>query len=56
MLDCDGYPKAFIEIKNFRLEFEKSDLIDNNNLTAKVSFKIKNSASYVMLVFGHSCI
>tara|TARA_B110000483_G_scaffold221306_1_gene277140 strand:+ start:53 stop:736 length:684 start_codon:yes stop_codon:yes gene_type:complete len=41
MLDCDGYPKAFIEIKNFRLEFEKSDLIDNNNLTAKVSFKIK---------------
>ncbi|MDA9811368.1 methionyl-tRNA formyltransferase [Flavobacteriaceae bacterium] len=41
MLDCDGYPKAFIETRNFRLEFEKSELIDENNLTAKVNFKRK---------------
>ena len=41
MLDCEGYPKAFIEIQNFRLEFEKSDLSDDSNLTAKVCFKKK---------------
>ena len=41
MLDCEGYPKAFLEFENFRLEFEKSKIIDKNNLTATVNFKQK---------------
>jgi len=39
MLDCEGYPKAFIEFGKFKLEFEKADLIDEENLVAKVNFK-----------------
>ena len=39
MLDCEGYPKAFLEFENFILEFEKSKIIDKNNLTATVNFK-----------------
>ena len=40
MLDCEGYPKAFIELENFKLEFEQSKIIDKNNLTATVNFKL----------------
>lgn len=40
MLDCEGYPKAFIELENFKLEFEQCKIIDKNNLTAKVNFKL----------------
>ena len=40
MLDCDGYPKAFLEFENFRLEFDESKIIDKNNLTATVNFKL----------------
>ena len=40
MLDCEYYPKAFIEFENFRLEFEQSKIIDKNNLTATVNFKL----------------
>ena len=40
MLDCEGYPKAFLEFENFRLEFEQSKIIDKNNLTATVYFKL----------------
>ena len=42
MLDCEGYPKAFIELENFKLEFEQSKIIDKNNLTATVNFKLVN--------------
>ncbi|MGM8366488.1 methionyl-tRNA formyltransferase [Virgibacillus sp. W0181] len=30
MLDADGYPKAFIETRNFRLEFERASLKDDS--------------------------
>lgn len=40
MLDCEDYPKAFIEFENFILEFEQSKIIDKNNLTATVNFKL----------------
>ena len=28
MLDCDGYPKAFLEFKNFKIEFENAQIND----------------------------
>lgn len=37
MLDAPGYPKAFLEIKDYRLEFENSGYADGR-LSAKVSF------------------
>jgi methionyl-tRNA formyltransferase len=37
MLDAPSYPKAFLEINGYRLEFESSDYI-NGKLNAKVSF------------------
>ena len=37
MLDAPGYPKAFLEMKGYRLEFESSDYVDGK-LSAKVSF------------------
>jgi len=37
MLDAPGYPKAFMEIENYRLEFESSHFTDGK-LIAKVSF------------------
>ena len=39
MLDCDGYPKAFLEFDKFKLEFENASLIDGENLVAKVKIK-----------------
>jgi methionyl-tRNA formyltransferase len=37
MLDAPGYPKAFLEMNNYRLELESSEYIDGR-LSAKVSF------------------
>lgn len=37
MLDAPGYPKAFIETKEYRLEFDNAEYI-GDKLTAKVSF------------------
>ena len=37
MLDAPGYPKAFLEIKGYRLEFENS-AYDDGRLSAKVIF------------------
>ena len=36
MLDCDGYPKAFIETAYFRLEFTNSEINSSNSLNANV--------------------
>ena len=36
MLDCEGYPKAFIEIDDLILEFENANLKDEKNITANV--------------------
>jgi methionyl-tRNA formyltransferase len=43
MLDAPGYPKAFLEIDDYRLEFESSEHI-NGKLSAKVNFikKVNN--------------
>jgi len=43
MLDSPGYPRAFLEINDYRLEFENSEYI-NGKLSAKVNFikKVKN--------------
>lgn len=35
MLDCEGYPKAFIETEHLRIEFDQADII-GNELTANV--------------------
>jgi len=37
MLDAPGYPKAFLEMNDYRLEFESSDYA-GGRLSAKVSF------------------
>ena len=37
MLDAPGYPKAFLEINGYRLEFESSKFVDGR-LSAKVNF------------------
>ena len=37
MLDAPGYPKAFLEMNDYRLEFESSDYTDGR-LSAKVNF------------------
>jgi methionyl-tRNA formyltransferase len=36
MLDCEGYPKAFIEVGDFRFEFNKARLTDNKTILADV--------------------
>jgi len=36
MLDCEGYPKAFIEAGNFRFEFSKPSLQSNQTILANV--------------------
>lgn len=36
MLDCDGYPNAFIETNSIKIEFSNADLKSNNYLTANV--------------------
>ena len=38
MLDAPGYPKAYLDIGDYRLEFESSNFFDGK-LTAKTSFK-----------------
>lgn len=44
MLDAEGYPKAFIETENLRLEFSSADLKSNHELHAKV--KINKRINY----------
>jgi len=36
MLDADGYPRAFIEIENFRIEFSEASTQSNKELIANV--------------------
>lgn len=36
MLDCDGYPPAFIETKDFRFEFSRASLKSENEILADV--------------------
>jgi methionyl-tRNA formyltransferase len=36
MLDAEGYPAAFLEIGNFRLEFSRASLKTNNSILADV--------------------
>jgi hypothetical protein len=35
MLDAEGYPRAFLNFKNFRIEF-KSAVTDGDSVTASV--------------------
>lgn len=42
MLDCEGYPKAFIENENFRLEFSRASFKSNDEILAEVRIKKKN--------------
>ena len=37
MLDADGYPHAFIEIDNFRIEFTEAEDKDGN-ISSRASF------------------
>lgn len=40
MLDAEGYPRAFIEFGDYRLEFEQADLSDDKEeLSARVIFR-----------------
>ena len=42
MLDAEGYPRAFIEFGDHRLEFEQASLSDDGSeLSAKVVFRKK---------------
>lgn len=41
MLDCDGYPNAFIETDSIKLEFFNANLLSENNLTANVRISKK---------------
>lgn len=36
MLDCDGYPRAYIEFDGVKIEFENAKLIDNEIVNANV--------------------
>lgn len=36
MLDCEGYPKAFIDFGKFRLEFSRASLKSNKSIVADV--------------------
>ena len=36
MLDCDGYPNAYIETDSFKIEFTNAELKSKNNLLANV--------------------
>lgn len=36
MLDCDGYPKAFLETESFKLEFSEAVLNNDNSIEANV--------------------
>lgn len=41
MLDAEGYPKAFFENENFRLEFSRASLKSNNTIIADVRISKK---------------
>lgn len=41
MLDCDGYPRAYLENKNVKYEFFDAK-IEGEKLTAKVEIKVKD--------------
>lgn len=41
MLDCPGYPPAFIELGNMRLEFSKANM-NNSEIDAQVKITLKN--------------
>ena len=36
MLDCDGYPKAYLETDHLKIDFEKVEIISENELKANV--------------------
>lgn len=36
MLDCEGYPNAYLEIENFRLEFSRASFKDDHIINADV--------------------
>lgn len=36
MLDCDGYPKAYFELDDFKIEFENAKIINNLEIKANV--------------------
>lgn len=36
MLDCEGYPNAFIELPNYTIEFTQAKIINENELTSHV--------------------
>jgi methionyl-tRNA formyltransferase len=40
MLDADGYPKAFIELENFRLEFSKASF-QTESVIANIEIKLR---------------
>jgi len=40
MLDCEGYPKAFLEFEKYRFEFENVRLKNGEDLVAKVNIKL----------------
>ena len=40
MLDADGYPKAFLDVGNFRFEFERASM-KNDNILADVRIKMR---------------
>jgi len=44
MVDADGYPKAYVEVGNLRIEFEDAQL-EENLVTARVSITIRSESS-----------
>ena len=36
MLDCDGYPRAFLEFKNFKIEFKNAQINDKKEIKTDV--------------------
>lgn len=36
MLDCEGYPPAFIETKHFKIEFRKAEVVNEKQINAHV--------------------
>ena len=41
MLDCEGYPNAFLEIGKFKLEFNRASLKSNKIILADVRISEK---------------
>jgi methionyl-tRNA formyltransferase len=41
MLDCEGYPNAFLELGKIRIEFEKATIHENKSITANVRITTK---------------